>query len=97
MKKDKIIKQTMKEIDFKRIERVMCFLNWRWYMGTDKPPCVPNKKQIKEKVRGMIDDVLSHVTHTNYVSSGGFTVEKIDNEIIKVTFSIEDVEFYYEE
>ena len=71
-----IWKEVNKDLDWKKIRRVMKLIDHTW---TDKNK-VPSKKQIKKHVRKMVKQLVTEYPKIILLSSGGFTVDVVEYE-----------------
>lgn len=92
--REEIIEEIISNFDFKKIEKVMNFLNWRYY--TDRVPTALELVELSTRLlRNAFDGLCLTDTKNYYVETGGLRASmwKIENGIEgKLEFVLENYE-----
>jgi hypothetical protein len=84
---EKAIKEIMGEFDFKKMNKVMTLLDWRWHGGS-----VPATDKLKQRARELLNDVIKDKAYS--IESGGFMVlHNKERKAMKLMFVVEDWEY----
>lgn len=83
---NKNLKQLIENFNFVKVHTTMVHLDWHWSEYEN----VPTVGQMVIKVMSMFDD-LNTSNDTNLISTGGFTIEKI-NSHYKLFFAVDEWE-----
>ena len=74
---DDLVEPLLNGFNFKKVHQCMNTMGWKWYMAEGYD--VPTVEQMHTAVRRLLESVVKSNSPKS-VSSGGFLVEKIDNE-----------------
>lgn len=78
------IDEVISHIDFEEIADVMDYLSWEWYFKEDESMRVPDKKEVEDRARKHLYDLVDHAeeaekennfTDRYYIDGGGFYAE----------------------
>lgn len=91
---EKHIKHVMDNFDFDRIQSVMEFMNWKWFIGRNgvNDFLIPTVEDLKKTATRLLSDVAQQPPHCT-ISTGGFVVTKHD-DWIELAFNLESIESY---
>lgn len=84
IKKEEHIQFIIDNFDFKKVSKVMHFLDWTWF-DSNKPPTIDRLKEIAKK---LLND--AYYSENGYViSTGGFKATKLE-DFLKLEFVIKE-------
>jgi len=78
------IDEVISHLDFEEIADVMDYLSWEWYFKEDESMRVPDKKEVEDRARKHLYDLVDHAeeaekennfTDRYYIDGGGFYAE----------------------
>ena len=81
----RLVDEIMDDFDYEKVQKVMEYLNWKWYPIDGQ---IPSVTDLKKKSRELLYDVIEHslkYRSTCLISAGGFNVEAVwDDEEFKL-------------
>lgn len=89
MRKQEQIQLILSEVDFKRIQKVMTTLDWKWDIE-GKGKVVPSVTELRDVAELCLQKVANSKDESTTFSAGGFEAEKIENTL-ELRFIIERV------
>ncbi len=82
--KDIYVEAIIANFDFAKVAKVMDVLKWTWD-GADESPSIG---ELRSCARDLLYELINN--DSKRVSSGGFTVEKLSDDNLKLYFIIEE-------
>jgi hypothetical protein len=84
------IDHIMDNFDFEKVHRTMEALNWKWGSLNADTLRVPHLVELKQAARKMLREAVLRPEPDYTVATGGFYVQKLDGEELKLTFQLDE-------